>query len=100
MKKHRMKKGIILGAVMLIFSMAMTAMAKTPDETSAITQELTELGGTVQPIGAPNDAYAKYFTGQSYLSNLSTDKNLPVYNVTFAHGAHTFGISIMEPAKF
>lgn len=90
MKKHRMKKGIILGAVMLIFSIAMTTMAKTPSETSAITQELTELGGTVEPIGAPNDAYAKYFTGQSYLSNLSTDKNLPVYNVTFAHGAHTF----------
>ncbi|MBR3663815.1 MAG: cupin domain-containing protein [Desulfovibrio sp.] len=37
-----------------------------------------------------NDAYAKYFTGQSYLANLSSDKSFPVHNVTFAHGAHTF----------
>ena len=42
MKKYRMKKGIILGAVMLILSITMTTMAKTPSETSAITQELTE----------------------------------------------------------
>jgi len=90
MNKQWMKKSFSFFAVVLLVSMAMTAMAKTPDETSAISRELAELGGAVQPIGSPNDAYAKYFTGQSYLSNLSTDKNLPVYNVTFAHGAHTF----------
>ena len=37
------------------------------------------------PIGAPNDAYAKYFVGQSYLSPVSTEQ-VPVFNVTFEPG--------------
>ena len=76
----------LLGAALL----SGTAFAKADRESVALTRELTELGGAVQPIGVPNDAYAKYFTGQSYLANLSADAALPVYNVTFAHGAHTY----------
>ena len=36
-------------------------------------------------IGAPNDAYAQYFTGQSYLKPLTTPGVCPVFlaNVTF-----------------
>ena len=37
------------------------------------------------PIGAPNDAFAKYFIGQSYLAPLSTDQ-VGIYNVTFEPG--------------
>ncbi len=37
------------------------------------------------PIGEPNDAYAKYFVGQSYLAPLSTT-GVPAYNVTFESG--------------
>ena len=37
------------------------------------------------PIGAPNDAYAKYFVGQSYLAPVSTEQ-VPVFNVTFEPG--------------
>ena len=37
------------------------------------------------PIGAPNDAFAQYFDGQSYLSPVST-KLIPIYNVTFEPG--------------
>ena len=37
------------------------------------------------PIGAPNDAYAKYFVGQSYLCPVAAG-NLPVHNVTFEPG--------------
>ena len=37
------------------------------------------------PIGAPNDAYAQYFTGNSYLSVLSSG-SLTVCNVTFEPG--------------
>jgi 4-carboxymuconolactone decarboxylase len=37
------------------------------------------------PIGEPNDAYAQYFTGQSYLAPVSTVQ-VPVYNVTFEPG--------------
>lgn len=37
------------------------------------------------PIGQPNDAYAQYFVGQSYLAPLST-KQVGIYNVTFEPG--------------
>ena len=62
----------------------------TPQEAESIVKELKVTGGAVQPIGQTNDAYARYFSGQSYLANLSSDKSFPVPNVTFAHGAHTF----------
>ena len=39
----------------------------------------------VFPIGAPNDAFAKYFIGQSYLAPLSTQQ-VGIYNVTFKPG--------------
>ena len=37
------------------------------------------------PIGDPNDAYAQYFDGQSYLAPVSTEQ-IPIYNVTFEPG--------------
>lgn len=37
------------------------------------------------PIGESNDAYAKYFTGQSYLAQI-TDDAFPISNVTFEPG--------------
>ena len=37
------------------------------------------------PIGKPNDAYAQYFVGQSYLAPVSTEQ-VPVFNVTFEPG--------------
>lgn len=37
------------------------------------------------PIGAPNDAFAKYFIGQSYLAPVSTSQ-VGIYNVTFEPG--------------
>ena len=36
-------------------------------------------------MGAPNDAYAQYFVGQSYLNPL-TREGVPVANVTFEPG--------------
>lgn len=39
----------------------------------------------VFPIGAPNDSFAQYFTGQSYLAPLSA-KQAGIYNVTFEPG--------------
>ena len=36
----------------------------------------------VFPIGKPNDGFAQYFKGQSYLASISTDQ-VGVYNVTF-----------------
>ena len=37
------------------------------------------------PVGEKNDAFAQYFTGQSYLAPLSTQQ-VPVFNVTFEPG--------------
>lgn len=39
----------------------------------------------VFPIGAPNDGFAKYFIGQSYLAPLSTSQ-VGIFNVTFEPG--------------
>ena len=50
------------------------------------TQALTEKDKYAQtimfPIGQTNDAYAKYFIGQSYISPVSTSQ-VRIYNVTF-----------------
>ena len=37
------------------------------------------------PIGDPNDGYAQYFSGQSFLAPVSTGQ-VPVFNVTFEPG--------------
>ena len=39
----------------------------------------------VFPIGAPNDGFAQYFMGQSYLASLSTEQ-VKIFNVTFEPG--------------
>ena len=39
----------------------------------------------VFPIGAPNDGFAQFFTGQSYLAPLSTSQ-VGIFNVTFEPG--------------
>ncbi len=88
--KLRTSVFLSLLACMAFFAFAARAAEVTPREAESITAELKATGGAVQPIGMTNDAYARYFTGQSYLANLSADKSFPVHNVTFAHGAHTF----------
>ena len=37
------------------------------------------------PIGQPNDAFAQYFVGQSYLAPVSSQQ-VPIFNVTFEPG--------------
>lgn len=37
---------------------------------------------SVFPVGEPNDAFAQYFIGQSYLNMISTSQ-VPIGNVTF-----------------
>ena len=41
--------------------------------------------GSLFPIGQPNDTYAPYFIGQSYLAPLNT-QGVPISNVTFEPG--------------
>lgn len=46
-------------------------------------------GGAVFPIGEKNEAFAKYFTGQSYLNMLTTE-GVGVGNVTFEPGCRNW----------
>ena len=41
--------------------------------------------GMVFPVGKPNDAFAQYFSGQSWLAPISTSQ-VGVFNVTFEPG--------------
>ena len=76
---------IIFAACILNF--ANLTFAKDFTETE-IKAELEKLGGAIFPIGEPNTANEKYFTGKSYVAWLSSD--VPMGNVTFVNGAHTF----------
>ncbi len=56
------------------------------NETSGSTTEKDAYQNSIFfPIGAPNDAFAKYFIGQSYLAPISTEQ-IPIFNVTFEPG--------------
>lgn len=58
------------------------------DTPSAGTQEAYE-NSTLFPIGNPNDAYAKYFTGKSYLAPMSKEQ-VCIANVTFEPRCRNF----------
>ena len=52
------------------------------DETEVCDAKSAHQAEMVFPIGAPNDAFAKFFVGQSYLAPVSTEQ-VGVFNVTF-----------------
>ena len=52
------------------------------EETEALTEKDKFQNTLFFPIGEPNNGFAQYFTGQSYLAPISTQQ-VPVYNVTF-----------------
>ncbi len=54
---------------------------KTPELTEKDAYQNTILF----PVGAPNDGFAQYFSGQSYLSPVSKDQ-VGIFNVTFEPG--------------
>ena len=54
-------------------------------ENDAADEKAKHQNEMVFPIGAPNDDFAKYFIGQSYLAPLSTQQ-VGIYNVTFEPG--------------
>ena len=64
------------------FRMAKEVWADEGDVAESRARHQTEM---VFPIGAPNDAVAKFFTGRSYLAPLSTEQ-VGVCNVTFEPG--------------
>ena len=54
----------------------------TENITNATDEKSAHANSMIFPIGEPNDAFAKYFVGQSYLAPIST-KQIGIYNVTF-----------------
>lgn len=52
------------------------------EENGAVTEKDKFQNTLFFPIGEPNDGYAEYFVGQSYLVPIST-RQIPIYNVTF-----------------
>ena len=52
------------------------------DEKDAVDEKTAHENSMLFPIGAPNDGFKQYFTGQSYLAPLSTEQ-VGIYNVTF-----------------
>lgn len=71
-----------------IFILAGVLLAVLPGEVSAQNMEKTEKqpqAVSAFPVGEENTAYARYFTGRSYLAPLTGDSELgvPISNVTF-----------------
>lgn len=55
------------------------------EEISAKSAKADHADSMIFPIGQPNDAYAQYFTGQSFLAPLSSEQT-GIFNVTFEPG--------------
>lgn len=55
------------------------------EETPELTEKDKYQNTIFFPIGQPNDAFAQYFIGQSYLAPVSSEQ-IPIFNVTFEPG--------------
>ncbi|MCD7804566.1 MAG: carboxymuconolactone decarboxylase family protein [Oscillospiraceae bacterium] len=66
-----------------VFNMAKTVW--TEEVTEDDNGKSAHAASMIFPIGAPNDGYAQYFSGQSYLAPVSTSQ-VSVFNVTFEPG--------------
>jgi len=55
------------------------------EKTPALTEKEKYQNTVFFPIGQPNDGFAQYFVGQSYLAPISATQ-VPIYNVTFEPG--------------
>ena len=66
------------------FRMAKDVWAENTDSMAALSLE-AYARTIIFPVGSSNDAYAKYFTGQSYLAPIVSE-GIPVANVTFEPG--------------
>ena len=55
------------------------------EDTEKLDEKAAHENSMVFPIGAPNDGFAQYFVGQSYLAPLSTEQ-VGIFNVTFEPG--------------
>lgn len=68
-----------------VFNLAKEVWNVDAAEDAAIDAKAKHQASMVFPIGQPNDAFAQYFIGQSYLAPVSTSQ-VGVFNVTFEPG--------------
>ena len=68
-----------------VFNLAKEVWEVDEQADQAIDAKAKHEASMVFPIGAPNDAYAQYFIGQSYLAPVSTAQ-VGIFNVTFEPG--------------
>ncbi|MFY4635517.1 carboxymuconolactone decarboxylase family protein [Scardovia wiggsiae] len=69
-----------------VFNMAKEIWADDSGEADNRTPELNEYAKTIFfPVGEPNDAYAQYFDGNSYLAPIEAE-GVAISNVTFEPG--------------
>ena len=59
---------------------AILALVRRPADPAALPADWSPI-----PVGKPNDAYAKFFTGRSFLHPLTTSQ-VPAFGVTFEPG--------------
>ena len=55
------------------------------EEVEAADAKTAHENSMIFPIGSPNDGFAQYFIGQSYLAPVSTEQ-VGIFNVTFEPG--------------
>lgn len=88
---HRIITAIIFIIITFIPIMAQQKIVQPLVRGTKVTQtagrqQLDDFARTmIFPIGEPNTAYAKYFTGNSYLAPISTEQ-IQFFNVTFEPG--------------
>ncbi len=76
-------KNILLLALTILLISSNFSMAFSFGRSGNKMQTLADYQKTIMfPVGNTNDAYSKYFTGQSYLAPISTEQ-VRMYNVTF-----------------
>ena len=79
----------LTAAACMLTGMAVAQAADYPTA-DEVTVKVANSGGTIFPVGNPNVAYEKYFTGRTFLAPLTSGQSMGVANVTFIDGAHTF----------
>ncbi len=93
-KMNKVLKNTTLAAMMgAVIVMGGNNMAEAAGENyPSVDEVIVNLGsehGTIFPVGGPNVAYEKYFTGKTFHASLAKD-SISVSNVTFTKGAHTY----------
>lgn len=77
-------------AMLSLNSMVFAAATDSkPPEPTQVAAMLQHTQGAVFPVGTYNARNTAHFTGDSYVAPL-TDGRVPIVNVTFVHGAHTY----------